>query len=110
MIGVHNIIFEKNDSTLIISINNECILKYKDIYIKVDNTLIFRYLESLFSIIDSWKKEYIDVTTVDGDSWKLSINYIDGNKKEYSGKSNYPSNFEAFERLNQNLINEVQNG
>ena len=110
MIGVYSIIFEKNDSTLIISINNESTLKYKDISKRVDNSLIFNYLESLFSIIDGWEKEYIDITTVDGASWKLSINYIDGSKLEYSGKSNYPSNFEAFERLNQNLINEVQNG
>ena len=30
--------------------------------------------------------------------------------KKYYGKSSYPTNFEAFERLNQKLIDEVQNG
>ena len=47
---------------------------------------------------------------IDGSSWSLSIIYSNGNKKEYSGKSSYPNNFEAFERLNQKLIDEVQNG
>ena len=68
------------------------------------------YLRNLFCIIDSWNKEYINTKMIDGSSWSLSIIYSNGNKKEYSGKSSYPNNFEAFERLNQKLINEVQNG
>ena len=47
---------------------------------------------------------------IDGINWDLSIIYYDGNKKEYRGRANYPNNFEAFERLNKKLINEVQNG
>lgn len=110
MIGIKNITFEKNGKSLNIYISNQSKIIYKDISITIDNNVIFKYLESLFSIIDSWQMEYIDTKTIDGDNWKLSIVYIDDSKKEYYGKANYPTNFEAFERLNQKLIDEVQNG
>ena len=43
---------------------------------------------------------------IDGDIWELSISYKNGNIVEYKGRSNYPLNFEAFERLNEKLISE----
>lgn len=110
MIGVKSIIYEKNNKRLIISINNESKLQYNDILKAIDNILVFKYLDSLYRIINDWEKEYINTRIIDGDNWKLSITYINGNKKEYYGKSSYPINFEAFERLNQTLIDEVQNG
>lgn len=110
MIGVKSIIYEKNNQRLIISINNESKIQYNDILKAIDNILVFKYLDSLYRIINDWEKEYINTRIIDGDHWKLSITYINGNKKEYYGKANYPTNFEALERLNQTLIDEVQNG
>ncbi len=110
MMGVKNITFEKNGKSLNIYISNKSKILYKDISKTIDSNVVFKYLESLFSIIDDWKKEYIDTKTIDEEYWNLSITYVDDSKKEYHGKSNYPSNFEAFERLNQKLINEVLNG
>ena len=111
MIGVKYIIYENNNKSLTISTNNEeSIIKNNDILESIDNTLVFKYLDSLYRIIDDWKKEYIDTRIIDGDSWKLSIIYVSGNKREYYGKSSYPTNFEAFERLNQKLIDEAHNG
>lgn len=110
MIGIRSIIYEKNSQFLIVNIANKSEIFYKGISIVVDNNLIFEYLKSLFCIIDDWKNEYVNTRIIDGDNWKLSIVYTSGNKKEYNGKSNYPNNFEAFERLNQKLIQEVQNG
>ena len=110
MMGVKSIIYEKNNKKLIISINNESKIQYNDILKSINNILIFKYLDSLYRIIDDWQKEYINTKIIDGDTWKLVITYINGNKKEYYGKSSYPANFEAFERLNQKLIEEVQNG
>lgn len=109
VIGVKSIIYENNNERLVITIN-ESKIQYKDIFKPIENQLIFKYLNSLYKIIDSWQKEYIDAKIIDGNNWKLSIIYINGNKKKYYGKSSYPSNFEALERLNQKLINEVQNG
>lgn len=43
----------------------------------------------------------------DNSSWNLSIIYSNGGKKEYRGKLCYPNNFEVFERLNKELIDEV---
>lgn len=110
MVGVKSIIYERNNKSLIISISDEIKIQYNDILRKTNDTLIFKYLDSLFLITDNWQKEYINTKIIDGDNWKLIINYINGNKKEYYGKSSYPANFEAFERLNQKLIDEVLNG
>jgi len=111
VIGVKCIIYEKNNKSLIISINNEeSKIQNNDILKSIDNKFVFKYLDSLYRIIDDWQKEYIDTRIIDGDSWKLSITYINGSKREYYGKSSYPTNFEALERLNQKLIDEVQNG
>lgn len=111
VIGVKCIIYEKNNRSLVIDINNEeSKIQNNDISKSTDNKFVFKYLNSLYRIIDGWQKEYIDTRIIDGDSWKLSITYINGSKQEYYGKSCYPTNFEALERLNQELIDEVQNG
>ncbi|MDE5587108.1 MAG: hypothetical protein K2I72_01900, partial [Bacilli bacterium] len=60
MIGVKSVIFERNNQSLIINIDNESKISYKDISKIVDNEEIFKYLDSLFRIIDNWEKEYID--------------------------------------------------
>ena len=111
MIGVKHITYEKNNKRLSISINNEeSTIKTNDILKSINNELVLKYLDSLYRIIDNWQKEYIDTSVIDGDSWNLSITYVNGNKKEYYGKASYPTNFEALERLNKELIDEVQNG
>ena len=110
MLGVKNIIFEKNNERLIISINDESKIQYNNVLKSIDNILVFKYLDSLYRIIYDWQKEYINIKTIDGDNWKLTITYIDEKKKEYYGRASYPANFEALELLNQKLIDEVQNG
>lgn len=111
VIGVKYIIYEKNNKSLIVSINSEeTKIENNDISKSIDNKLVFKYLDSLYRIIDDWQKEYINTKIIDGDNWKLSIIYANGSKREYYGKSSYPTNFEALERLNQKLIDEVQNG
>ena len=109
MIGEKCIIYEKNNKSLIISINDESKIQYNNISKLIDNKLVFKYLDSLYRIIDDWQKEYINTKIIDGDDWKLSIIYANGSKREYYGKSSYPMNFEAIERLNQKLIDEVHN-
>ena len=110
MKGIKSIIYEIDGQTLSINIREKSQIKYKDISIIISEEKTFEYLRNLFCIIDSWNKEYIDTRMIDGSSWNLYIIYSNGNKKEYSGKASYPNNFEAFERLNQKLIDEVQNG
>ena len=110
MKGIKNVIYEIDGQTLSINIEEKNQIKYKDISSIISEEKTFEYLRNLFCIIDNWNKEYINTKMIDGSSWNLSIIYSNGNKKEYSGKSSYPNNFEAFERLNQKLIDEVQNG
>lgn len=110
MIDIKSITFENNGNSLIICVSNKSKITYDDISIIVSNDIIIKYLDSLFSIIDSWKDEYINTNIIDGNSWHLTIIYANNNKKEYYGKSQYPNNFEALKRLNQDLIDEVRHG
>lgn len=110
MKGIKSIIYEIDGKTLSINIGEKCQIKYKDITSIISEEMFFEYLRNLFSIIDNWNKEYINTIIIDSGNWKLSIIYTNGNKREFIGKSSYPNNFEAFERLNQKLIDEVQNG
>lgn len=110
MKGIKSIIYEIDSQILNINLGEKIQIKYKDISIIISEEKIFEYLRNLFSIINDWNKEYINTRIIDGGNWKLSIINSNGNIKEYIGKSSYPNNFEAFERLNQKLIEEVQNG
>ena len=107
MIDIKSIVYEKNGICLLkINIDNENKFFYNGISKVINNEVVFEYLKNLFNIIDGWKNEYIEISVIDGDSWKLAISYKNGNIVEYKGRSNYPSNFEAFERLNEKLISE----
>lgn len=110
MIGIKNVYYQKNGTHFMIDIGEKNSFRYQGISKTIKSLLVFEYLDSLFHIIDDWKKEYISTAFLDGNEWKLSITYIDGKTKEYSGKACFPNNFEAFERLNQKLIEEVYHG
>lgn len=107
MIGIKHIVFEKNSECLTISINEECRISYNGISKIINNELIFKYLNTLLSIIDDWKEKYSNTKTIDGGDWKLLITYIDNSEKRFYGHAEFPPNFEAIERLNHELIKAV---
>lgn len=107
MMGVKSIVYEKNNQYFVIDIGENCKLSYRGVFVTVENELVLEYLRILFPIINNWKKEYINTSTIDGQSWKLTILLTNGEKKEYSGYSSFPNNFEAFEIINDRLISEV---
>ena len=106
MQGIANVIYIRGNETISINVNDSAIF-YRDTTIEIDRERIFNYLETLFRITNRWQKEYYALDTIDGDSWELLINYNNGKIKKYTGHANYPNNFEALERLNQELVNEV---
>ena len=110
MNGIKKIIYENDGQTLTIDIDKDIKIKYNDISSIISEEKFFEYIGNLFCIVYNWEKEYVNMKMIDGNSWRLSIVYSNDDKKEYSGKSSYPNNFKAFERLNQSLIDEVQNG
>ena len=110
MNSIKSIMYVINGRSLVINLGVENRIMYDDISVVVSNEKIFEYLSKLYLIIDDWDSEYINTNMIDGGVWNLSIIYFDGRKKEYRGKAAYPSNFEAFERLNRKLLNEVLNG
>lgn len=99
-----------NNHALIINIGEKIQIEYENRLGIISKEKIFEYLINLFCIIDSWDEEYIDTKMIDNSKWELTIIHSNGIKINYHGKSNYPNNFEAFERLNQRLIEEVYNG
>ena len=108
--GIKSIIYEMDGHAFVININEKSEVIYRDVLGVVGKECILEYLRNFFGIIDSWDNEYINMQEIDGSKWILSIIYSNGNVKEYSGRASYPNNFEAFERLNLNLIKEVQYG
>ena len=107
--NINSIVYEKDNYKFIINVN-ECKIQYDNILKVVDQKIVFNYLNSLYGLIYDWKEEYVNHGIIDGNNWKLLIIFNNGSKKEYRGKANCPDNFEAFERLNYKLINEVENG
>lgn len=102
--NVKSIIFEDGYDKMSIDIGNRNTVTYNSTTITITNDELFNYLFLLFKIIEDWQTEYIDLTVIDGGIWKLSIDYLDGTKKKYLGRSKYPSNFHALENLNKKLI------
>ena len=110
MKGIKSIIYEFNGQSLVISLGETNNVSYKDTSGTTTEEKMLEYLRKLYGITSNWKEEYINTKLIDSSNWKLSIIFTDGNKKEYRGKSSYPYNFESFERLNQELIDEVLYG
>jgi len=95
MMNVKRIVYENNyEGSFVIEVNNNnSNVLFNDNLRVVDNKTIFSYLNSLFSIIALWNREYI-----------VLIYYIDGSSTRYYGRNNYPSNYEAFKMLNDEFI------
>ena len=100
---IKTIICKINNSKLIIDIEN-CSVFYNDINKKINEDILFNYLERFFSIIPDWEEEYIDNSIIDGNMWELIINYTDCSQKKYHGKAKYPINFDSLEEINYKLI------
>ena len=107
MMGLKNIIFEKNNKYFSIEIDEICKLSYSGVSVIVDRQLMYEYLNAFIKIVSSWKEEYTNYTTNDFQKWNLTIIFLNGKQKHYCGYSDFPSNFEMFEFLNQKLIDEV---
>ena len=103
MLGIKSITYENKNGVFNINVN-EKMISYMNTKQEISENTIFKYLERLFRIIDIWQEEYPSSNVISGDSWKLLIDYTDGRTKKYSGHSNLPLNFEAFQRLNQDII------
>lgn len=109
MKDIESIVYQNNNSKLIINIGNKNQIIYQNVSYIISNEKLLTYLSGLYTIINDWQKEYIDLKAFGNNYWSLSINYVNGNKEEYNGKSSYPNNFEALEELNQDLICEARN-
>lgn len=106
MLGIKNIEYKNKNGIFQINIKDRT-LCYMNIKQEISQNTIFNYLERLFRIIDTWQEEYSNANIIGSDNWQLLIDYTDGRRKKYSGYSNLPSNFEAFQRLNQDLVKGV---
>ncbi len=105
---IKNVIYKNNNAEFILNINSKSTIKYNDELYSVDNKLVLKYITSLYSIIEDWQEEYIDTVDIDGNFWELTLIYSNDTKKEYTGRSSYPDNFEAFEDLIYKILKEVR--
>ena len=72
----------------------------------IDNEMAKEFLDQLFRIIDGWENEYINSNFLDGIEWQLEIKYQDNEVLYYSGKNDFPDNFEYLDRLKYKLLND----
>jgi hypothetical protein len=49
--------------------------------------------------LEDWDKQYDDPLAVNDDEWCLSIEFVDGGKKQVSGLNGYPNNWRAFSKM-----------
>lgn len=104
------ILFKNNKETLQIDLGEEKQIKYNNLTNVIDDKQAMKFLTDLFLIIKYWDNEYINTCLMDNNTWSLSIFFTNGTKREYYGKASYPDNYEAFERLINEIIKEVFNG
>lgn len=74
----------------------------------VDNKIIGEYLDKLIRVIDDWKEKYENQYVIDGIEWNLQINFQDGTKRYFTGKNDFPDNFEYLNKVNNELINKIR--
>lgn len=118
---IKKVVYEKQQSLfpketfLIGNLENIYELTYPDINEKdgyktkeIKKELAEEYFDKLFRLINRWEKHYENTKDVimDGTQWKLQIEYINGEIREYTGKNEFPYNFEDLEEINKALINE----
>ena len=73
----------------------------------VDNKIVEEYLDKLIRIIDGWKEKYENQNIIDRTEWNLQINFKDGTKKLYSGKNDFPNNFEYLDKINHEIMSKL---
>ena len=91
MVNIEKIIYRRNDNNYIISIGEECLVKYNDKAIKYGYEDIEKNIKSII--------------LMDGDNWSLSIKYKNGREVNYNGSGKFPYNINAFEKILFGLVN-----
>lgn len=76
----------------------------------INNKLVTQFIDDLYRAIDGWESNYENGNVVDGTEWNLQIIYINGKIQGYSGRNNFPSNFEYIEKIKRELIDNIFGG
>lgn len=76
----------------------------------INNELVTQFVDNLFRIIDDWQSNYENSNLIDGTEWNLQIMYRNGKIQSYSGKNNFPNNFEYLEKIKSELIDNIFGG
>lgn len=73
----------------------------------INNKLVTQFIDDLYRVIDGWQSSYEDSNLIDRTEWNLQIIYRDGKIQSYSGRNNFPSNFEYLEKINSKLMDNI---
>lgn len=99
---VNNFYFNNNGNILTINSQNEVF--YNGNKITIDNEKLTDSLMNIIYIICNWNSEYIDTSVIDGNDWKIAIEYVDGVNREYRGHGMYPDNFDGVNTLIKEIV------
>lgn len=85
------------------------ILRYTDFInipkiVHINDDLVIQYFDNLFRIIDNWDTVYENNSVIDGIEWQLQIIYKNDETKYYSGKNDFPNNFEYLDKMKYEII------
>lgn len=106
--GVCKIFYQNGNEFLRIDIGDVCEIFCNGRSGRIDSRIISDYLSQILHITSDWKEEYIDLSMIDGEDWKLFIYYIDGKVKKYYGHACFPINFDVFFDLNRSILKELK--
>lgn len=74
--------------------------------ISISNERVMHFIDNLFRIIADWERKYVDISSLDGTEWQLLIK-LSNEEEEYWGNNIFPNNFEALDRLMNEIIEAV---
>ena len=104
--NIKNITYKHHHQYFVLDFNQSKIT-YNHLTVPVTNEILTNYLRTFLNIIASWHEEYLDTSVIDGNTWQITINFLDNPPKIYSGHGCYPANFESLNRLISQIISEV---
>ena len=67
------------------------------------------FIDKVYRIIYKWNERYENKSIIDGVEWRLQIKYNNNEIEYYSGKNDYPNNFEYIDIIIHELLKKAFN-
>ncbi len=81
----------------------------KPIIIQISDEKAMEFIDKVYRIIYKWNERYENKSIIDGVEWRLQIKYNNNEIEYYSGKNDYPNNFEYIDIIIHELLKKAFN-